>query len=267
MLIEKKFSFSLFSTVNIVTGEDYSLTKRLHFVNMFISNFIWFCLFLAVVPQVISSKRVNTSASDGKVIVTGDHNEIVVSAARESKITLAEIQRKLKAVEKSNAELLVQVRVNSQRLSALERQGTIFYRIKLWLSEIQSDIILFIVVRHSLVRAYFNVLNNLPVFLQPDFSVLFYFLSTNSFLSFAFDLAADNYALLFPRKGTSDYVTTRGMPSLKAVTVCLWMKSSEKNDGTSLSYATSRKNDNELLLSDYRKFSLWVGNKQRCKYS
>ena len=57
---------------------------------------------------------------------------------------------------------------------------------------------------------------------------LFSFLSTHLFLSFAFDLAAENYALLFPRKGTSDYVITRGMPSLKAVTFCLWVKSSEK---------------------------------------
>ena len=93
---------------------------------MFVSNFIWFCLFLAAVPQVTSSKRVNTSASDGKVIITGDHNEVVVSAARESKIILAKIQIHTEAVEKSNAELLAQVRLNSQRLSALERQGTIF---------------------------------------------------------------------------------------------------------------------------------------------
>ena len=68
--------------------------------------------------------------------------------------------------------------------------------------------------------------------------------------------AANNYALLFPRKGTSVYVIiTRGMPSLKAVTVCLWMKSSDKgNTGTPLGYNVPGANINELLLFDYRKF-------------
>ena len=112
---------------------------------MFVSNLIWFCLFLAAVPKLNSSKRVNASASDGKVVITGDHNEVVVSPARESKIALAEIQSKLKAVEKSNAEMLVQLRVNSQRLSALERQGTISFltnkiAAELSLSGIQLDI-------------------------------------------------------------------------------------------------------------------------------
>ena len=46
---------------------------------------------------VDSSTRVNTTASDGKVVITGDHNEVSVSA-RESKIALAEIQRKLESM-------------------------------------------------------------------------------------------------------------------------------------------------------------------------
>ena len=50
------------------------------------------------------------------------------------------------------------------------------------------------------------------------------------------------------------------MPSLKAVTVCLWMKSS--HHGTTLSYAVSG-SDNELLLENYKKFRFWIGKKYR----
>ena len=53
------------------------------------------------------------------------------------------------------------------------------------------------------------------------------------------------------------------MTSLKAVTVCLWMKSTNTgNEGTPLSYAVSG-SDNELLLHDYRNFLFWVGGTNR----
>ena len=72
-----------------------------------------------------------------------------------------------------------------------------------------------------------------------------------------------DYSLLFPRKGTSDYVITRGMPSLKAVTACLWMKSTNTgNEGTPLSYAVSG-SDNELTLLDYRNLRFWVKTTDR----
>ena len=84
------------------------------------------------------------------------------------------------------------------------------------------------------------------------------FLQQRVFFFICCYLAADNYALLFLRKGTSDYVNTSGMPSLKAVTVCLWMKTADKgNEGTLLSYAVPG-NANELLLVDYRNFALFV---------
>ncbi|CAH3014537.1 unnamed protein product, partial [Porites evermanni] len=64
--------------------------------------------------------------------------------------------------------------------------------------------------------------------------------------------ATNVYALQFTRKGTSDYVVTRGMPSLKAVTVCLWMKSSDKgNDGVPLSYAVQ---NNEIYCNHFITF-------------
>jgi len=75
--------------------------------------------------------------------------------------------------------------------------------------------------------------------------------------------AANNYALQFPRKGTSDNVILRHMPSLKAVTVCLWMKTTDKgNWGTPLDYAVPG-TDEELLLFDYRKFTSYVGTTGR----
>ena len=76
---------------------------------------------------------------------------------------------------------------------------------------------------------------------------------------------ANDYALQFTRQGTSDYVIKRGMPSLKAVTVCLWMKSSDNGtSGTPLSYAVSgSKHGNELLLFNYKKFHLAIGSSSR----
>ena len=57
------------------------------------------------------------------------------------------------------------------------------------------------------------------------------------------------------------------MPSLKAVTVCLWMKSLDKgSEGTPLSYAVPKSKDNEVLFLDYRKFMFWIGNEARYKY-
>ncbi len=72
-----------------------------------------------------------------------------------------------------------------------------------------------------------------------------------------------DYALLFPRKGTTDYVITSGMPNLTAVTVCLWMKTADTgNEGIPLSYAASTVDNNELTLWDYRNLRLRVGGSE-----
>ena len=82
---------------------------------------VWFYLCLVAVPQVISSIRVNTTSSDGKVFISGDHNEVVVStAARETKNALAEIKSKLESLDKKYEEF-------STRLSGLERKSTHFF--------------------------------------------------------------------------------------------------------------------------------------------
>ena len=69
----------------------------------------------------------------------------------------------------------------------------------------------------------------------------------------------------FTHKGISDYVIKHGMPSLNAVTVCLWMKSSDKeNDGAPLSYAVSESDHgNDLLLMNYDKFFFDIGSDRR----
>ena len=94
---------------------------------MFDPNLISFYLCLVAVPQIAWSARVNTTASGGKVIISGNHNEVVVSTDRDNKISLAKIKSSLESVKKSNAELFSQVQDISQRLSALESQGTTFW--------------------------------------------------------------------------------------------------------------------------------------------
>ena len=106
-------------------------------------------------PQVASSTPVNKTTADGKIFITGDHNEVVVSKAQEKKKVLAEIEskinslnekdkkfteqilslnnkvqslekhmgRKLDLMNKSNAVLSAQVQAMSQRLTTLVQQG------------------------------------------------------------------------------------------------------------------------------------------------
>ena len=75
------------------------------------------------------------------------------------------------------------------------------------------------------------------------------------------------YTLQFPKKGTSDYVIiTSGMPNLTAVTVCLWMKTTDTtNKGTPLSYAVSGTRD-ELVLFNYRNFVVYINDHGRFEY-
>ena len=112
------------------------------------------CSYLSLVlvgltGQVALSTPVNKTTADGKVFITGDHNEVVVSTAQETKKALAEIERKINSLNendknfaerilsleehmgrkldlmnKSNAALSAQVQALSQRLTTLEKQGT-----------------------------------------------------------------------------------------------------------------------------------------------
>ena len=60
------------------------------------------------------------------MIISGDHNEVVVSTDLANKNTLAKIKSSLESAKKSNAELFSRVQAISQRLSVLESQGKKF---------------------------------------------------------------------------------------------------------------------------------------------
>ncbi|XP_078366166.1 uncharacterized protein LOC144650378 isoform X2 [Oculina patagonica] len=58
-----------------------------------------------------------------------------------------------------------------------------------------------------------------------------------------------SYFLSFEEKETGNYVIKRGMPRLTAVTICLWIKTTDTTGGALLSYAVPG-TDNELLLEE-----------------
>ena len=102
-------------------------SKAVHFADMFDPNLILFYLCFVTVPEIAWSARVNTTASDGKVIISGDYNEVIVSTDGANKIALAKTKSSLESVKKSNAELFSRIQAISQRLSVLESQGTNFW--------------------------------------------------------------------------------------------------------------------------------------------
>lgn len=78
-------------------------------------------------PHISSSTRVNKTVSDGKVFITGDHNEVVMSSARETKLELAKIKKKLKLLSESNEDLSNLLHAMNLRLTGLEKQGRISF--------------------------------------------------------------------------------------------------------------------------------------------
>ena len=76
-------------------------------------------------PHISSSTRANKTVSDGKVFITGDHNEVVMSSARETKLELAKIKKKLKLLSESNEDLSNLLHAMNLRLTGLEKQGRI----------------------------------------------------------------------------------------------------------------------------------------------
>ena len=80
----------------------------------------------------------------------------------------------------------------------------------------------------------------------------------------SFFVVVVDFAALFPRKGTTDYVVMqRRIPALQAVTGCMWTKSSSTDtNGTPFSYAVPG-SDNELLLLHHKNLVLLVDNQWR----
>ncbi|XP_066019471.1 neuronal pentraxin-2-like [Pocillopora verrucosa] len=103
--------------------QSYQQTSALS-VAMFAAKSIRFYLLLIFVasPDISSSTRVNKTVSDGKVFITGDHNEVVLSSARETKLELAEIKNKLKLLSESNEDLSNLLHAMNLTLTDLEKQ-------------------------------------------------------------------------------------------------------------------------------------------------
>ena len=106
-------------------------------------------LFFVAVCQVSPTSPMNKTTVDGNVIISGDHNEVILSSSQETKKALAAIKSelyslnerdtkfaqhifslkehmgiKLDLMNKSNTALSVQVQAIAQRLPTLEKQGT-----------------------------------------------------------------------------------------------------------------------------------------------
>ena len=84
---------------------------------MFATNAFWLYVFIAV-PQVISFTRMNTTGSAGKVIISGDRNNVVVSSAQESTVTLGDIKSGLDSVDNKNKE--ISTKLKDQQVLSLD---------------------------------------------------------------------------------------------------------------------------------------------------
>ena len=85
---------------------------------MFQAKSVYFPLFLTfvAVSQVVLSTRMNKTTADGKIFITGDHNEVVLSTARETKFALAEIKTKLQSLSTKDEELTRKLQVLDERI-------------------------------------------------------------------------------------------------------------------------------------------------------
>ena len=108
-------------------------------------------------PHISSSTRVNKTVSDGKVFITGDHNEVVMSSTRETKLELAKIKKKLKLLSESNEDLSNLLHAMNLRLTGLEKQGRIsflsWYRWDYWMP-LHCIGLLLTTYKHYLLKKY-----------------------------------------------------------------------------------------------------------------
>ena len=90
-----KFIFPPISNNILSLLVNTAVISRLLLFKMFQEKSVCFFLFLTfvAVSHVVLSTWVNKTTADGKVFITGDHNEVVVSTARETKFAPAEIKK------------------------------------------------------------------------------------------------------------------------------------------------------------------------------
>ena len=72
-------------------------------------------------PQLASSTPVNKTTADGKVFITGDHNEVVVSTAQETKEALAEIESKINSLNENDKKIGEQILSLNNKVQSLEK--------------------------------------------------------------------------------------------------------------------------------------------------
>ena len=101
--------------------------------------------------------------------------------------------------------------------------------------------------------------------LALSFKSCFFLVLLDSFLYFQ---PTGSFDVEFPRIGTSDYVILRDVITtpLTAMSVCLWMKTSDTSStGSLFSYSALANggSDNEFLIINYKGFQMMVNGKDR----
>ena len=92
-----------------------------HSADMRLSKFIRFYLCFAFVFKTVLSTKTNVTGSDGNVFITGDHNEVVVSTAREAKINLVDKgTSKGESMNKGNMKVLTKLHALEKRVKSME---------------------------------------------------------------------------------------------------------------------------------------------------
>ena len=86
------------------------------------SKFIRFYLCFAFVFNTVLSTKTNVTGSDGKVVILGDRNEVVVSTAREAKINLVDKgTSKGESMNKGNMKFLTKLHALDKRVKSMEK--------------------------------------------------------------------------------------------------------------------------------------------------
>ena len=89
---------------------------------MRLSKFIRFYLCFAFVFKTVLSTKTNVTGSDGKVFISGDRNEVVVSTAREAKINLIDKgTSKGQSMNKGNMKFLTKLHALVKRVKSMEK--------------------------------------------------------------------------------------------------------------------------------------------------
>ena len=89
---------------------------------MRLSKFIRFYLCFAFVFKTVLSTKTNVTGSDGKVFISGDRNEVVVSTAREAKINLVDKgTSKGQSMNKGSMKFLIKLHALDKRVKSMEK--------------------------------------------------------------------------------------------------------------------------------------------------